>query len=195
MGDVWFTICHRFGPGWQEREGPDGWQDFSWSRYLGWSGLAQLEEVVGLDGVLCEPVVPPISEDLTIEDWDHVVSQDYRLHFYHHLDYLLGRIELQPGFQVLAAMVDPPEDGAPVFDDERFEFVGYELLDVHGDISALTNCGGFPLAFDNSELNRFGLIDDPGRAYRVKGALRESYPEHSHAACDVWAVWRMRLRS
>lgn len=193
MAEVWYTIVRRFGPEWAERMWSDDRPPLTWQGYLEWSGLHQLDEVVGLDTMLCAPAVPPDSEPLTVEDWEHVVNRDFRLHYYRDLEYLLARVPLRPELMVLAAMEGPPEEGVPPLDDPRFVFLGYEVLDEHGDVSALTNCGGFPLAFENSELNRFGLLDGVGRAYKVRGALRERYPGEHHARCDVWGVWRMEI--
>jgi hypothetical protein len=56
--------------------------------------------------------------------------------------------------------------------------------------SALTNCGGFPKAFANSELSRWGLLPTLGRAREVQRALRKNYPSEHHADCNVWALYR-----
>ncbi len=50
------------------------------------------------------------------------------------LDYLLRRTEITPQVQVLAAVVAPPDDLHDVWNDSRFNFMGFEILDVHGDI-------------------------------------------------------------
>jgi phospholipid-binding lipoprotein MlaA len=68
---------------------------------------------------------------------------------------------------------------------------GY-TLDVHGDVSALTNCGGFPEVFSGGELNRLGLLSDLSRAKDVRRELRSACPREPHAECDVWALWRLR---
>ena len=69
---------------------------------------------------------------------------------------------------------------------------GYDLIDVMGGVSTLSNCGGFPLAFDNGELNRVGLLAALDRAHAVRAALRSNYPDEPHANCDVWAIFRAR---
>jgi len=73
-----------------------------------------------------------------------------------------------------------------------FDLAGFELLDVHGDVSALTDCGGFPAVFAGGELNSFGLLSDLSRADDVRRGLRTAYPDEPHAECDVWALWRLR---
>jgi len=39
---------------------------------------------------------------------------------------------------------------------EISSFVGYDLIEEQTQISALTNCGGFPDVSATNELNRFG---------------------------------------
>jgi hypothetical protein len=72
----------------------------------------------------------------------------------------------------------------------RFQFLGYDLVDVEDTASALTNCGGFPDVFANSELSRFGLLPELARAVEVQRLLRSLHPEEHHANCHVWAIFR-----
>lgn len=71
-----------------------------------------------------------------------------------------------------------------------FEFLGFDLVDVDGDVSALLNCGGFPDVFNGSELSSDGLLRSRRRAFEVRDALRKSHPDERHADCDVWAIYR-----
>ncbi|HET6798446.1 MAG TPA: hypothetical protein VFH40_14900, partial [Gemmatimonadales bacterium] len=71
-----------------------------------------------------------------------------------------------------------------------FAFAGFDLVDIHTDISALTNCGGFEGVFLNAELSELGLLTDLSRAQQVQADLRLQYPNESHAECNVWAIWR-----
>jgi hypothetical protein len=50
----------------------------------------------------------------------------------------------------------PPAPPAPLAGPVTFEFLGYDLVDVEGTASALTNCGGFPDVFENRELSSKG---------------------------------------
>ncbi len=72
-----------------------------------------------------------------------------------------------------------------------FEFLGYDLVDVKGGVSALTNCGGFPDVFPNSELTIYGLLSNLDRAKEVASHLVLLHPDDPHAKCDVWAMFRM----
>jgi hypothetical protein len=66
-------------------------------------------------------------------------------------------------------------------------------VDVRSSASALTNCGGFPGVFANSELSSCGLLGDLDRAREVQAKLRSAYPDEPHADCDVWAVFRVEI--
>ncbi|TKD48058.1 MAG: hypothetical protein E5W98_03195 [Mesorhizobium sp.] len=71
-----------------------------------------------------------------------------------------------------------------------FTFLGYDLLDQDVSISALTNCGGFPDVFANTELSDVGLIPDFDRAVEIRDHLRGMHPSEYHANCDLWAISR-----
>ena len=90
---------------------PDGGD--TWTKYIEWSGLSQLQ-------VFRNPSL--------------------------HLEPLSGRI--------------------------AFEFLGYDLVETETATSALTNCGGFPKAFSNNELNSKGLLNSHSRAIEVQADLR-----------------------
>ena len=65
------------------------------------------------------------------------------------------------------------------------------MVDREGSISALTNCGGFPNAFSNSELSEVGLLTEFERAVEVQRMLRSCYPDEHHADCHMWAIFRL----
>jgi hypothetical protein len=75
-----------------------------------------------------------------------------------------------------------------------FIFMGYDLIEESTQISALTNCGGFPETFSNDELNRYGLISDFVRACEVKKLLPRHHPEEHHSKCELYAIWRLADR-
>jgi hypothetical protein len=172
-----FIATERFSPADGEK----------WRKYFEWAKIPQLTEIVGLDSMLC----PRIATELSDEDWNHVVCEDFRLDYFLHLDYLKQRTEGISRKNILGLyrnsethIVAPP---AP----ERFCFVGYDLIEEQTQISALTNCGGFPDVFQNHELNRFGLIEDFERASEVRYQLLERHSEEPHADCELYAIWRL----
>jgi len=69
----WFIATERFD---QSNAG--------WEKYIAWSGLTQLDEVVSLDGSLC----PTVLHDIKPDYWNHIVNEDFMLHFFIDLDYL-----------------------------------------------------------------------------------------------------------
>jgi hypothetical protein len=80
---------------------------------------------------------------------------------------------------------------APLFIATEFRFLGCDLIEERTQISALSNCGGFPDVFGNDELNRCGLIDSFERAYEVRRLLAERHPEEAHAQCEMYTIWRL----
>ena len=160
-----------------------------WDRYVGWSGLSQLREVVTLDTMLC----PTLPEELTAADWEYNVHADYMVFFFRSLDYLLKRVTADGRLNILAVLQNPAAADLAGVTLPGFAFAGFDLVDVCGDVSALTNCGGFEGVFANAELSELGLLTDLSRAQEVQASLRVQYPEEPHAECHIWAIWRRRF--
>lgn len=156
---------------------------------MAWSGLTQLREVVSLDTMLC----PTVPEALTAADWDHNVHADYRVFFFRSLEYLLQRIGAEEPLNILAVLQNPTAADVALVTLPGFAFAGFDVVDVCGDVSALTNCGGFDGVFENTELSDLGLLTELNRAREVQVSLRRQYPKERHAECDVWAIWRRRV--
>lgn len=172
----WFIATERFGP----------WNGETWDKYVAWSGLTQLEELVSLDGPNCPTVLPEIKNDY----WDHIVNADFLLDYFTDFDFLMAEVAAIENKNVLCVFCNPSEPPqAPACG--RFEFLGYDLIDRQGSISALTNCGGYPDVFANSELSRHGLLTDFERARTVQRDLRTRYPDSHHADCNLFAIFRL----
>jgi len=114
------------------------------------------------------------------------------LHFFTDFDFLMTQVaDLEPK-NVLCVFRNPTaQPEAPLLD---FRFLGYALVDRECSISALTNCGGFPDVFANSELSHVGLLKDFGRAVEVQQNLRALHPAEHHADCHLWAIFRLDCR-
>ena len=175
MIEPWYIAVEPFDPSFGE----------SWTEYMAWARLSQLEEVVALDASLC----PRVIDSLEGEDWKHNVQQDGLIDFFRNVDYLRERVRDVPSFNILAAVLNPSHECREALADPRFDFKGYDL--IGGGMSALTNCGGFPLSFQNTELSRAGLLPTLSCAREVAVSLRTHYPDHNHADCDIWALWKM----
>jgi hypothetical protein len=171
----WFIALKTFGPADGEK----------WVNYVEWSGLRQLEELISLDTILCPTLLPDIKADY----WPHIVNEDYCLHFFTDLDFLRRQVSDIEGGRILCICRNP--ENPPVLPAElsSFRLIGYDLVDVKADISALSNCGGWPGILDNSELSPKGLIARHARAVQLKELLARHYPEEPHAQCDVWAIF------
>ncbi|MCB0167310.1 MAG: hypothetical protein KDI79_23980 [Anaerolineae bacterium] len=164
---------------------PDSGQ--AWQEYIAWSGLTQLTEVVSLDILLCAPVI----DELTAEDWNYNVQENYLTDYFHDLDYLLRRVDTLTSINILAVLLNPESDARRLWAEDRFQFLGYDLIERTTGISALTNCGGFDQAFANEDLSPAGLLAAYDDAREVQNLLKTHYPDEPHADCDLWAIWRM----
>jgi hypothetical protein len=160
VGSVVYTAVERFDP----ESRPD------WPKFVAWSRLTQLREIVSLDGILC----PNVFHKLTAEDWKYNVHEDSRTHLFRDLDHVSTRVTDKP-VNVLALLEEPSADAVASFRDARFEFCGFDLIEEQGSISALTNCGGFDRAFEPSDLSECGLLVDHAKAVAVRQRLRAEY--------------------
>ncbi len=162
--------------------------ELSWDKYIAWSKLTHLTELITLDRMYDEDLVVPDYKNA--EDWNYIVDHGiYLTDLYTTQDYVLRKVGPVKKFNLLAAAIEPKEDCKSVL-MEDFEFVGYELLDQSFSISALTNCGGFNNTFKATDLNRFGLITDFAQALDIRRRLLENNLEEYHADTILIAVWR-----
>lgn len=94
--------------------------------------------------------------------------------------------------QVLAIIIRPEIEKSYLLDnDKRFDFCGYDLVELTSYTSAITNCGaGFEKVIKYENLNNFGLFSSFRDAVFTQLKLNEEYPEDSHAFCDIIEIWR-----
>jgi hypothetical protein len=160
----------------------------AWQKYIDWSKLTHLKELVSVDSTLNELLVEPDRDNE--EDWRCIVIDDYyETGFFTPLDYVLRKIKSREKFNLLAVVINPIEHCNDV-KLENFEFLGYDLLDREYGNSALSNCGGFDETFLASDLNHFGLIEDYEKAFDIRRRLLENNPDEHHADTNVIAIWR-----
>ena len=84
--------------------------DATWAKYIAWSGLRQLDEVISLDSSLCPTVLP----DIKPEYWNHIVNEDSMLHFFTDLDYLRGETAAISRKNLLCVFRNPAAHPSPV---------------------------------------------------------------------------------
>ena len=175
MNEPLFIATERFDP---TDEG-------KWRKYFEWAKIPGLTEIVGLDSMLC----PHMPQEMLDEDWKHVVNENFRTDYFLQFDYLLERVREQVRRNILGLYRNPVAHITEAPAEGDFNFMGYDLIEEQTQISALSNCGGFPDVFRNDELNSCGLILDFDRALEVKRVLAAKHPEESHAQCEMYAIW------
>lgn len=163
-------------------------EEMPWDKYIKWSQLTQLTELVSLDNILNKNLVEPDYDNE--DDWNfiHFVGQNIT-GFFTTLDFVFKRLNIKRKFNLLTVVFEPNQDCKNI-EVEGYEFIGYDLLDQDFSISALTNCDGFDETFSSSDLNNKGLIDDFVKAYEIKKMLLKNNPNEHHADTNVIAVWR-----
>jgi len=157
-----------------------------WTKYVAWSELTQLDEVVSLDPILCPSLLPDIKADY----WPHIINEDFMLQFFLDLEFLRAQLGDVAERNLLCVFRNPPAPPTLQESSPHFELLGYDLVDVQASASALTNCGGFPDVFENSELSSKGLLTSCSRALEVQSELRRKHRGEPHADCHVWAIFR-----
>lgn len=172
---LWFIAVEKFDP-----------SDEGWKKFVEWSGLVQLSEVIGLDSLLCPGVIKEASK----EDWDHMVAGAFGGFYFRDRAYLADRTKSINNKHLLAVVLEPDSDEQPR-KIQGGHFLGYDLIDSVSGVSALTNCGGSPESFDNQELNEYGLISEYPRAKQIQTALLINNPDEPHADTEFWAIWKL----
>ena len=181
MNEPLFIATERFDPSDGEK----------WQKYFQWAKIPALIELISLDVALCGRLI----KEPANEDWQHIVTENFRLDYYYHLDYLIRRIGDKSRRNVLGLYRNPGAHISKSPAPGDFVFVGYDLIEEQTQISALTNCGGFPDIFRNDELNKYGLVENFDRANEIKRLLAEKYPEEDHAQCELYALWRLKEKN
>lgn len=179
--EYWYTATETYAKDYDS----DG---SSWMKYIEFSKLTQLRELVSLDSMLNGAIIEP---DRGVNgDWDYIITDDlYETGLFNSLEYVIKKIKDKERFNLLAVVKEPTEKCENI-KIQDFEFVGYELLDKDYSTSALSNCGGFDETFKPTDLNHLGLIDTYDKAYDIRDRLLKNNPEEYHADCNVFALWR-----
>jgi hypothetical protein len=175
---VGYRVVERFTP-----------SDAAWRFWVGWSGLTDVVEVVGLDSSLCPPVERPSASD----SYDRRVFIEFIDDCFDDPDYAVARLSgvFDPaGHQVLALAREPRRGEVQGVALPGFRFAGFELCDEPSPTSALTNVGGLDAVLRPGDRNTLGLVSDWDRAAAIRDELAVTYPDEPHADCTLWAVWR-----
>src|SRR5687768_15477643 len=99
----------------------------SWEKYMEFSGLTHVKELVSVDGLLNEVIVEPDRENT--EDWNQVIFDEHlETGFFKTLDFVIQKANPFEKFNLLAVIINPSEE-CNTLELDNFEFVGYDLLD------------------------------------------------------------------
>ena len=157
-----------------------------WKGYAAWLGKPELPRVITLDHMLCAPLVKDFEDD----DWQHNVQADFLLDLFHDFKYLKQRTSSFQRRNLLAVIANPKPHEMPQGEAPLFNFAGFDIVDMQMSASAILNCGGYPDIFSIDQLSsKTGLLQDYGRACKIRDTLRERFPDEHHAQCRVWAIW------
>ena len=177
---IWFTSRNIYDKEYDES---------SWEKYIKWSRLNQLEELVSLDGILNDLTFEP---DFDTETEEIVIEENQVTQFFKSIDYVKKKSNHLDYYNLLAVIREPIRKRQTQLERD-FDFIGYDLIETDGDISALTNCGGFDETFNPKEQNEYGLISDYDRAKEIQLELPKNNPNEHHADCYLFEVWRHKF--
>ena len=176
----WYTARNTYSPTFEDGTG--------WTKYIIWSRLTQLKELVSLDSILCGLSFKTDYAKQEIYQYA-IIDNGYTTDLFNSLHYVLKNVASKSNFNLLAVVKEPNEDCKNI-QIADFDFVGYDLIDSEYNVSALTNCGGFDETFSSQDLNHMGLIDEYAKAFNIRMRLIENNPEEHHADCNVFGLWR-----
>lgn len=179
----WYTARDIYSPSFKDGIG--------WAKYIEWSRLTHLKELVSLDSMLCGLSFQADYEKEEIYKYA-IIDDGYTTDLFNSIDYVLQCVGNKSNFNLLAVVKEPNED-CKKFQLPEFDFLGYDLIDKEYQISALTNCGGFDETFSPKDLNEIGLVDEYAKAFDIRRLLVKNNPEEHHADCNVFGLWRHQI--
>ena len=123
------------------------------------------------------------------EDWQHNIQQNNYLFWFSDWHYLRQRQSWESDTQQVIAIWEAPltRQSPP----EYFQHCGFDIVDRDGEISVLTNCGGFPDLYTFEDVNQFGLLDNLNQTQTIVNNLHQKYGDDYHCReCQIWQVAR-----
>ena len=178
--EIWYTARKIFD---------EDFDKSGWEKYIKWSRLIQLGEVVSLDGLLNKLI---FELDYETEMHEIVIDGNQMTDLFKSIDYVKEKSS-QLDFYNLLGVIKEPEETRQIHLEKDFDFIGYDLIEKGGTISSLTNCGGFDKTFKPTEQNEFGLIFSYQRAKEIQKELPENNPGQDHVDCFLYEVWRHKF--
>lgn len=157
MQEMLFTIVEDFGVA-------DG---EAWTNYVEWRGL-NFDRFDSLDGILRKSLFTPES----VEDWDHVVCENFMLSYLTDFDYAhQAHIRIGTGSVMGFAYAN--------HDETSEGFLGYDIIDGYCDVSLLTNWGN-DVEIVNRALGSHALVPTLAQVERIHAFLTSNHGDDPH---------------
>lgn len=177
MSPWFYTARKRFNP-----LNIDSWK---WDDYIQFSGFLHIKELITGDYLLCPNLVQEIADD----DWEHIVNEDFRTHWFCNYSYLKSRVNFDPIQHNILAIQECPIDYTDP--PSCFENCGFDILDSFDSISVLTNCRQFLNVFNPNEVNEYGLINNLAQAIHIAENLKKlNFADPHSQDCKIWQIAR-----
>jgi hypothetical protein len=174
IAGIWYTAIKKFDPTIGQE----------WIKYQGWAKIPHLRELISLDSFL----KPDELWKLIDSDWNYNIQVSYFITFFWDLDYILKRFEnIRDKVNVLAVCLEPSSEVRESFKDSRFEFQGYDLLDIDHESVIIQDPSYYEKAFKINDISEVGLFT----TYDFARSVQKLIHQHFDTDSNLWAIWKM----
>jgi len=154
--------------------------------YLKNIGLSEIDEVITLDSMHC-----PKAFEIDDEGWDYTLNEDYMLGLYTNLAYVKARAKDLINILIIGIVKEPDCQLSGKDHFTGAEFIGYDLMDIHMDVSILTNTTGFEQIINFKDLNKFFLIGSFEKVTEIKQRIETEIQDHPHTRGYIFEIWKI----
>jgi hypothetical protein len=149
----------------------------SWSSYIAWRGI-HFERFDSLDGMLRQNLFTPE----TVEDWDHVVCENFMLSYLTNFDYA-REVHARIGIGSLMRFTYSEHD------ESHGGFLGYDIIDGYCHVSLLTNWGN-DVEIVNRSLASNALVPTLAEVECIYDFLTSNHSDDPHVkGCRIVSVY------
>ncbi len=174
IAGIWYTVIKKFDPTIGQE----------WIKFQGWAKIPHLRELISLNFFLR----PDELWKLIDSDWNYNIHVDYFISFFWDLDYILKRFEnIRDKVNILAVCLEPSSEVRESFKDSRFEFQGYDLLDIDHESEIIQDPLYYEKAFKINDISEVGLFTTYDFARSVQKLIHQQFETDS----SLWAIWKM----
>lgn len=153
--------------------------------YLKFASLKNIKEIITLDSLLC-----PEAFKIDDEGWNYAINEDFMGGFYLNLDYVKKRISGLKDINLIAVIRDPTHHMTVSGKLSNAFFAGYDLMDIHMDISILTNTGCNQKVIPPRLKNKYGLIDQFEVINKIEKDNERVHKDKPHSEGYIFEIWK-----